>query len=120
MTRRIDIDKIAKALGAERRGSVPVNHGYFGAMQLAADVQARFRVPKGGGRATDPSWTEKKLLPLAEESLHRLEDLAHSIEEKRHMHIEPMQVAALLLQKTLDKVTEEEAENIVQSSAAGR
>lgn len=115
MTRRIDIDKVAKGLGAERRGSVAVGHGYFGAMQLAADVQARFRVPKGGGRATDPSWTARRLLPLAEESLQRLEDLAHTIEEKRQIRIEPMQVAALLLQRTLDRVTEEEAENIVQS-----
>ena len=114
----VDIDKIAKGLGAERRGIVPVGHGHFGAMQLAADVQARFRIPKGGGRATDPSWTSRRLLPLTEVSLQRLEELAHTIEQKRNVRINPMQIAALLLERTLDNVTEEEAENIVQSSAA--
>jgi hypothetical protein len=63
MSERINIEKIAKALRAERRGKVVTGHGYFGAMQLAADVQERFRTPKGGGRATDPSWTLKRLLP---------------------------------------------------------
>ena len=49
---RVDVDKIAKGLGAERRGKVSVSGGQFGAMQLVAEVQARFRVPTGGGRAT--------------------------------------------------------------------
>lgn len=38
MKRRLDIDKIARELGAERRGKVPAKGGYFGAMQLLADV----------------------------------------------------------------------------------
>jgi hypothetical protein len=111
----VDLNKIAKGLGAERRGQVTAGDGYFGAMQLVAEVQARFRVPRGGGRATDPSWTTKRLLPLAEQSLKRLEQLAHEIEEKRHVRVEPMQVAAMLLEKTLLSITEEEAEEIVQS-----
>ena len=63
--KRLDMDKIAKKLGADRRGKVGAHSGYFGAMQIAADVGARFRVPAGGGRATDPRWTERRLLPLA-------------------------------------------------------
>jgi hypothetical protein len=117
MTARVDVDKIAKGLGAERRGKVPVSGGQFGAMQLVAEVQARFRVPTGGGRATDPSWKTKRLVPLKEQTLKRLEHLAHEIGEKRHMHIEPMQVAAMLLERTLVSVTEEDAEEIVESGA---
>jgi hypothetical protein len=117
MTKPIDVDKIAKGLGAERRGKVPVSGGQFGAMQLVAEVQARFRVPTGGGRATDPSWKTKRLVPLKEQTLKRLEHLAHEIGEKRHMHIEPMQVAAMLLERTLVSVTEEDAEEIVESGA---
>jgi hypothetical protein len=86
-------------------------------MQLVAEVQARFRVPTGGGRATDPSWKTKRLVPLKEQTLKRLEHLAHEIGEKRHMHIEPMQVAAMLLERTLVSVTEEDAEEIVESGA---
>jgi hypothetical protein len=31
---KVNIEKIAKALGAERRGKVRAGSGYFGAMQL--------------------------------------------------------------------------------------
>ena len=45
------MDRIAKGLGAERRGKVSATSGYFGAMQLLADVEAKFRVPAAvGGR----------------------------------------------------------------------
>lgn len=115
MTTRVDIDKIAKGLGAKRRGMVPVSGGQFGALQLVADVQARFRVPKGGGRATDPSWKTKRLVPLKEQTLKRLEQLANEIGEKRQIHIEPMQVAAMLLERTLVNATEEDAGEIVKS-----
>ena len=118
MTTRVDVDKIAKGLGAERRGKVRVSGGQFGAMQLVAEVQARFRVPTGGGRATDPSWKTKRLVPLKEQTLKRLEQLAHEIEEKRQRHIEPMQIAAMLLERTLVNVSEEDAEEIVESGAA--
>ena len=39
--------------GAKRRGKVAASGGYFGAIQLLADIEARFRVPPGGaGRRT--------------------------------------------------------------------
>ena len=46
MRARLDLDKIAKALGGERRGSVTAKGGYFGALNLDADVSARFKVPQ--------------------------------------------------------------------------
>jgi len=49
----LDMDRIAQAMGAERRGKVSVRGSYFGALQLAAEVAARFRVPEGGRR--DPA-----------------------------------------------------------------
>ena len=64
MKTRLDIDKIAKGLGAERMGRVTASGGYFGALQLLADIEARFRVPAGGGRPTDPNWTKKRLVRL--------------------------------------------------------
>jgi len=47
------MDRIAKELGAERKGKVAASGGYFGAMQLVADIEARLLVPAGGGRRTD-------------------------------------------------------------------
>src|SRR5256885_11719861 len=76
MKTQLDMDKIARALGAERRGKITASGGYFGAMQLLADIEERFRVPSGGGRPTDPRWTERRLVPLAPRTLERLEQIA--------------------------------------------
>jgi hypothetical protein len=88
----LDMDKIAKRLGAERRGKIEARGGYFGALQLAAEVAARFRVPENGGRATDPSWSEQRLVRLSPQTLEQLEKLAEEAQ------VSPMQVAALLLE----------------------
>src|SRR4051812_42547411 len=64
MKAQLDMDKIAKGLGAERCGEVAAKGGYFGAHHLAAEVHARFRVPTGGGRTTVRQWTEGQLLDV--------------------------------------------------------
>lgn len=98
----LDMDRIAKALGAERRGKVSARGGYFGALQLAAEVAARFRVPEGGGRATDPSWSEQRLVRLSPRTLEHLEKLAEQA------HASPMQVAAILLEHAVQTVVSQE------------
>src|SRR5438552_18608697 len=100
MKTQLDMDKIAKGLGAERRGKVTASGGYFGAMQLLADIDARFRVPLGGGRRTDPRWTERRLVPLAPRTLKRLEEITAKVREHGGVNVEPMQLAALLLAQT--------------------
>ncbi len=60
MKTRLDMNKIAKGLGAHRRGKAPASGGYFGAMQLAAEVETRFRCggiddPKDDLIADDPT-----------------------------------------------------------------
>jgi hypothetical protein len=89
------MDRIAKDLGAERRGKVVSRGGYFGAVQLAAEVAARFRVPEGGGSPTDLSWNEQRLVRLSTATLERIEQLAEKA------HASPMQVAALLLEQAV-------------------
>jgi len=113
MKTQLDMDKIARGLGAERRGKVTVRAGYFGAMQLLADIEARFRVPSGGGRPTDPRWTERRLLPLAPKTLKKLEEMSAKARE-HGMNVEPMQLAALLIEKTAEQLSAEEAEDLVQ------
>jgi hypothetical protein len=108
MKPRLNIDKIAKAIGGERRGPVTAKGGHFGALNLAADVAARFKVPETGGRSTDPSWTERRQLPLRPETLARLEKLATTIREHGGGSVHPMQIAALLLEKIAESATEEE------------
>jgi hypothetical protein len=121
MKTQLDMDKIARGLRAERRGKVSVAGGYFGAMQLLADIDARFRVPAGGGRPTDPRWTERRLLPLAPRTLRRLEAITARVREQNGVNLEPMQLAALLLEKTTEGLSEDEANELVGSQRrAGR
>ena len=47
MSTTLDMQRIAKELGAERRGKVSARGGYFGALQLAAEVASRSRVSEG-------------------------------------------------------------------------
>ena len=114
MKTRLDMDKIARGLGAERRGKVYASGGYFGAMQLLADIEARFRSPSGGGRPTDASWTERRLVPLAPRTLKRLEDIAAKVRKHGGVSVEPMQLAALLLERKAEELSEGEAESLVR------
>jgi hypothetical protein len=115
MKRRLDMDKIATRLGAERKGKVAATGGYFGAMQLLADVEARFRTPEGGGRPTDPRWTERRLVPLAPDTLERLEKITSRMRERGGVNVEPMQLAAVLLERTAKELSAAEAERLVQA-----
>jgi hypothetical protein len=102
MDEALDMERIAQELGAERRGKVSSRAGYFGALQLAAEVAARFRVPAGGGRATDPSWSEQRLIRLSPQTLEQLAKLAEQA------HASPIQVAALLLERAVQTVLNRE------------
>jgi hypothetical protein len=117
---RLDMDKIARGLGAERRGKVAASAGYFGALALLADVETRFRVPSGGGRPTDPGWTERRLVPLAPRTLKRLEEIAAKIRAHGAVSVEPMQLAGLLLEKKTDELSEREAERLVRPKRRAR
>ena len=105
MKKQLDMDKIARGLGAKRIGKAAVGGGYFGAIQLLADIEARFRVPAGGGRPTNPHWTERRLVPLASQTLERLEELSAKVRRHGGVNVEPMQLAALLLEEN-DGTTE--------------
>jgi hypothetical protein len=102
MGESLDMERIARGLGAERRGKVSSRAGYFGALQLAAEVASRFRVPEGGGRATDPSWSEQRLIRVSPQTLEQLAQLAE------RAHASPMQVAALLLERAVQTVVNQE------------
>lgn len=117
MKARLDMNKIARGLRAERKGKVFAGGGYFGAMQLLADIETRFRVPAGGGRATDPDWTERRLVPLAPRTLKRLEAITEGIKTRSGVNVEPMQLAGLLLEKTAEQLNEDEVNDLALNRA---
>lgn len=103
-----NIDRIARALGGTRRGAVSAGSGVFSASQLAAEVSRRFRAPSRGGRATDPSWDDKRLIPLKKEILRDLARLADDIGHQSNVHMEPMQLAAILLEQRVNELKAKE------------
>ena len=103
MTTILDMEHIAKELGAERRGKVSASGGYFGTLQLAAEITERFRLPDDrGGSPTDPSWSEQRLVRLSPKTLEKLEKLAEQTRTS------PMQVAAILLEKAVQMAVRHE------------
>jgi hypothetical protein len=114
--RKVDTDKIAKGLGAKKRGTVYATGGYPGAEQLAAEVRERFRVPEGGGRPTDPSWSDKRLVPVAPRTLERLQRITLRLKEETGVHVEPMQLAAILLETSADQIDAGALERLVAST----
>jgi hypothetical protein len=68
MKPRLNMDKIARALGGERRGPViAAVAGHFGALNLAADIAQRFRVRQTEDRSTDPV-SDEDVLGLVDRS----------------------------------------------------
>jgi hypothetical protein len=120
MKARLDMKKIARGLGAVRQGRLRTSGGYFGAMQLLGDIEERFRVPSHGGRATDPRWTERRLVPLAPKTLERLERIAAEVRRSGGGNIETMQLAALLLEKTAEELSEGTPKNVVTQKSSTR
>jgi hypothetical protein len=115
--KELDMARIAQALGAERRGKVRAKGGHFGATALLAEVQARFRAPERGGRATDPDWTERRLVALAPATLRRLGDVAAKVRKRGGVQIEPMQLAALLLEKATKQLSAALADELLDRKA---
>jgi hypothetical protein len=108
----LDLDRIARGLRAQRQGTVQAGSGYFGAQQIVAEVQARFQTPEGGGRATDPRWTARRLVPFTPSTLDRLEELAELVRERSGTPIHPLQVAALLLEHAVEDVNDAVVETL--------
>ena len=116
---KLDMDKIAGVLGAERKGTVGAAGGYFGATLIVAEIQARFRTPAGGGRSTDPSWTERRLVPFTQATLARLEEIAEAVHERGGPLIAPLQVAALLLERAAAASDHQTIEELLTREASG-
>jgi hypothetical protein len=79
-----------------------------------ADIQNRFRVPASGGRSTDPKWTERRLVPFAPRTLRNLEAITAQVRKRGGVSVEPMQLAALLLERTTERLSEAEAEELIR------
>jgi hypothetical protein len=105
---KTNIDKIAKKLGAERRGRVEARSGYFGALELLAEVRERFQVPPTGGRATDASLTVQRQIALRPRTYEQLIAVAARFSEATGKSIGPLQVGTLLLERAAEQLDDAE------------
>lgn len=102
MKRRKDAGaRLARNVGSAGGSGVQPKSGGFDAAQLAAEVRRRFHPPVGGGRATDPSWTAKRLIPMRPDTLARLEELAKEVSRRARRRVESLQLAALIIESHL-------------------
>jgi hypothetical protein len=115
MAKKPNMTKIARGLRAKRGQKVAARGGYFGALQVATEVATRFRAPATGGRPTDPRWTERRLRPLSPETRKRLEELAARF-RKQGLKVEPMQLAALLLERSTERLEPEDVEKLMRAT----
>ena len=83
MKPHLDMDRIARGLGADRKGKVSAAGGYLGALQLLAHIGSR------------------------------LEALTERVRTRSGVNVEPMQLAALLLEKTAERLSDEEIKGLV-------
>jgi len=108
-----NVKKIAKMLGAKIGHTVPdTGGGTFGMARLAEVLAARLKPSQGKrpGRPSDPSWTRTSKVPMSDETIEQLDALANSMSTPQRK-ISPMQVAAQLLEDSLNSV-ETESEKI--------
>ena len=118
--RKLDHAQLSRVMGSTIRGRASAKSGFFGALQLAETVRRRFRLPTRGGRARDPRWTMKRLIPVKPETLARLERLADEVSGLVEYRVEPLQVAAVLIERDLERLSERELVEAVTSAGPAR
>ena len=92
---------LAKSLGAKIVGTVPdYSAGAFGAASLAKILRKRLEPGQGRrpGRPSNPNWSKRPKVPMAEKTEQRLKQLA-SLMSDDERQVSPMQVAAQLLEE---------------------
>ena len=104
-----NVKKIAKSLRATIGEPVPdTGGGAFGMSRLATVLSSRLEPIQGKrpGRPSDPSWVYYRKIPMSEETLERLEEIAESVSTDERK-VSPMQVAAQLLEDGVERIESE-------------
>jgi len=104
------IASIAKATGGKL--GVPIEglvHGPVGAARLAAIMSARLQPSQGKrtGRPSNPEWVRREKVPMKDETVAQLQELAETL-SRAGRKVSPMQIAAQLLEQGLEQVRKEE------------
>ena len=110
----VDRAKVARYLGAEPEGRLEGGWGPLAAAVWALEVAERLRPPVGGGQPTDPSWNERRLVPLKRETLDKLNQMAAALREKTGTNVQPLQIAAAVIERFAGELNVEEVSSILK------
>ena len=110
-----DKAKLAEALGASR--VVEVGQKSIGGPldMLALREEFSQRLRSSGGRPTDPSWKVSRQVPFKEESWERLQHIASEVGASGR-RVGPAQVAALLLENSLEEIEDAQWQEVLDES----
>ena len=108
MSTTLDMERIAKELGAERRGKVSAHGGYFGALQLAAEVASRSRVSER------PPSSNELLKEIGKTARKEVQDQVREL--KRIVREQRDEIARL--EKQIDSAKAKAAEPVAKASKA--
>ncbi len=110
-----DKAKLAEALGASR--VVDVGQKSIGGPldMLALREEFSHRLQSSGGRPTDPSWKVSRQVPFKEESWERLQHIASEVGASGR-RVGPAQVAALLLENSLEEIEDAQWQEALDES----
>lgn len=100
-----NIESIAGKMGATVVGQVPeYSPGAFGVARLSKILRDRLQPSEGKrpGRPSNPDWSRRSKVPMAEETEERLRLLAEQLSDENRK-VSPMQVAAQLLEEATAK-----------------
>ena len=100
-----NVKKIAQRLGAKVVRQIPeTGGGAFGAARLGVLLQRRLlpQVGERPGRPSDASWRHRSKVPMSDETLEQLRQLASRFSNSSRK-VSPMQVAAQILEETVEK-----------------
>lgn len=106
---------IAEALGAST--IVELDQKEVGSPLDLLALRENFneRLRSSGGRPTDPEWTVSRQVRFKKDSWTRLQDLATEVGE-RGPRVGPAQVAALLIENSLEELEESAWQEILEAS----
>ena len=107
--------RIAEALGAAT--IVELDQKVIGSPLDLLALRENFneRLRSSGGRPTDPEWTVSRQVRFKKDSWTRLQDLATEVGE-RGPRVGPAQVAALLIENSLEEFEESAWQEILEAS----
>jgi len=101
--RKIDVDRVARLLGASRVVDVgPVEHTPFGMLALTDRVRRlRSTGPGGTGRPSNPRATVPRIVKFKPSIWRLLARVAREQARLTSRQVSPAQVAAILIEETL-------------------